>query len=170
VPDTKTKTINGDNFEISQPYAEGQTITAIEARVLNQTRSENIGNDTRAKLKEMKDAGKSLEEMQAYVSEIDKEYEFTAAQARAAAKLDPYEKEAQKIAREQIKLHLAADGRKLSVAPEGYTEEQWKEKIDAEVERVALLPEVVKAAKQVVDARKKQGESIAAAMAEGSTL
>ena len=44
---SKTITILGEKFEITAPYAEGQTLTAVEARVLNQTRAENIGNNLR---------------------------------------------------------------------------------------------------------------------------
>jgi len=120
-----SKTINGVAFEISQPYAEGHVITEAEARVLNQTRSENIGNNLRAKLKEMADAGASEAELQALVAEKDAEYVFTLSNARASRVLDPVEKEANKIARELLKDHLAQTGRKLTVAPEGLTQEEW---------------------------------------------
>lgn len=167
--ETKTKTINGLQFEISQPYQEGHTISAVEARVLNQTRSENIGNNVRTKIKEMQDAGEDPANMQAHVAEVDQDYEFTAAAARSAQKLDPYEREALKIARELLKNHLAQTGRKLTVAPEGFTEEEWKEKIDAEAERLAGSDEIVKAAKSAVDARKKRADKLEAAL-EGTSL
>lgn len=156
----KSKTIDGDSYEISQPYAEGHVLTAIEARVLNQTRAENVGNNARAKLKEMKEGGASLEAMQAFIGELDSNYVFTASGARAAAKLDPYEKEAQKKARELLRAHLAETGRKLTVAPDGFTDEEWEEKIEAEVERIAALPEIIKAAKQDVDNRKKRADAM----------
>lgn len=166
MPEAKAKTIDGDTYTISQPYEEGHTITAIEARVLNQTRAENIGNNVRAKLKEMKEAGESAEALQAYVSEVDAEYEFTASAARAAAKLDPVEREALKMARALLKDHLAESGRKLTVAPEGsgMTDEEWKEKVDAEAERIAASDEVMKAAKKEVDARNKRADSLATAL------
>jgi hypothetical protein len=90
MPETKTKTIEGKNFEISQPYEEGHVISAIEARVLNQTRSENIGNNVRAKLKEAIEAGQPDDALAALVAEVDAAYQFTAAGTRAAARLDPY--------------------------------------------------------------------------------
>jgi hypothetical protein len=167
--ETKTKTIEGKNFEISQPYAEGHTITAIEARVLNQTRSENIGNNIRAKLKAAIEEGQSDDQLAALVAELDASYEFTAAGTRAAAKLDPYEKEAIKMARELVKQNLAASSRKLTVAPEGLTDEEWEEKVGAEVERVATLDVVIDAARKEVDARKKRADKLATAL-EGSTL
>lgn len=169
MPDPKTKTIEGRNFDISQPYDEGHVLTAIEARVLNQTRSENIGNNVRAKLKEAIEAGHDDAALSAIVSEVDAAYAFTAAGARAAARLDPYEREARKIARELLKAHLAESGRKLTVAPEGSTQEEWDEKIEAEVDRIATMDTVLEAAKKEVDAKKKRADKLASAL-EGSTL
>lgn len=167
--ETKTKTIEGRNFEISQPYVEGHTISAIEARVLNQTRSENIGNNVRAKLKTAIEEGQPDDALAQLVAELDSTYEFTAAGARAAAKLDPYEREARKMARELIKQNLAESGRKLNTAPEGMTDEEWEEKIEAETDRIATLDVVIDAAKKEVDARKKRADKLATAL-EGSTL
>ena len=158
------KTINGLQFEISEPYTEGHTITAIEARVLNQTRSENIGNNTRAKIKEMQEANASEQEISDYVSSVDTDYVFTAAGVSASRKLDPVEKEAVKIARDLLRAHLATSGRKLTVAPEGMTDEEWDDKVAAEVERIAALDEVVKAAKKNVDAKNKQAATLAEAL------
>lgn len=164
-----SKTINGVAFEISQPYAEGHVITEAEARVLNQTRSENIGNNLRAKLKEMADAGASEAELQALVAEKDAEYVFTLSNARASRVLDPVEKEANKIARELLKDHLAQTGRKLTVAPEGLTQEEWDEKVASEVDRLAAGEAVMAAAKKRVDARRKTAESLANAL-EGASI
>lgn len=162
------KLINGIAFDISQPYEAGHTVTEAEARVLNQTRAENIGNNLRAKLKEMAEAGASEDELRSLVAEKDAEYVFTLAGARASRQLDPYEREAVKIAREMLRDHLAASGRKLTVAPEGVTEEEWEEKVGAEVDRIAALDEVIKAATQRVDARKKQADKLKDALGETS--
>lgn len=167
--ETKTKTIEGKNFEISQPYTEGHTITAIEARVLNQTRSENIGNNIRAKLKAAIEEGQSDDALAQLVADLDASYEFTAAGTRAAAKLDPYEKEARKMARDLIKQNLAETGRKLTVPPEGTTQEEWDEKIEAEVDRIATLDVVLEAARKEVDARTKRADKLKTAL-EGTTL
>jgi len=167
--ETKTKMIEGRNFEISQPYVEGHVLSAIEARVLNQTRAENIGNNVRAKLKEAIDVGKSDDELAAMVAEVDANYVFTAAGTRAAAKLDPVEREARKIAREQLRSYLALTGRKIGVPPEGETEESWEEKVEAELDRVAALDNVVEAARKEVDAKRKRADKLASAL-EGSAL
>lgn len=166
---TKTKTINGLNFEISQPYAEGHTINEAEARVLNQTRSENIGNNVRAKLKEMAEAGNSPEEMAALVAERDAEYVFTLGNVGEGRRLDPYEKEAEKIARELLRSHLASTGRKLTVAPDGVAEDEWKAKVQAEVDRIATSPDVIATATKRVDSRKKEADKLLAAV-EGATI
>lgn len=162
------KTINGMQFELSAPYAEGQTIDALEARVLNQTRAENIGNNTRAKIKEMQEANASEQEIIDYVSSVDTEYKFTAGGVSSSRKLDPVEREAVKIARDLLKAHLAASGRKLTVAPEGLTDEEWEDKVTSEVERIASLDEVVKAASKAVAAKSKQAETLAAALSDVS--
>lgn len=167
--ETKTKTIEGKNFEISQPYQEGHTISAIEARVLNQTRSENIGNNVRAKLKAAIEEGQGDDALAALVAEVDSAYEFTAAGTRAAAKLDPYEREARKMARELLRAHLAESGRKLTVAPDGVTQEEWDEKIEAELDRISTIDSVIDAAKKEVDARKKRADKLATAL-EGTSL
>ena len=166
---TKTKTINGLNFEISQPYFEGHVVTEAEARVLNQTRSENIGNNVRAKLKEQIEAGATPEELASIVAERDAEYVFTLANVGESQKLDPYEKEANNMARSMLKNHLSKNGRKLTVTPEGSTDDEWKEKIGAEVDRIAQSAEVIKASKSIVDARRKQADNLLTAM-EGTTL
>lgn len=158
------KLINGVAFDISQPYVEGHTINAAEAKVLNQTRAENIGNNLRARLKEMVEAGESEDALRALVAERDAEYVFTLSNAGESRRADPVERAAMKIAKEQLKLHLAETGRKLNVAPEGYTEDEWAEKIDAELERVSQHPDVVAAAKKEVEARTKRADKLAAAL------
>lgn len=172
MPEAKTKVIDGDSYTISQPYEAGHQINEIEARVLNQTRAENIGNNIRAKLKELKETAetegwgdkKLSNALEKAVAELDASYEFTAAATRSAAKLDPVEKEARKQARELLKDHLAATGRKLTVAPEGVTDEEWAEKIEAEVDRISAIPEVMEAAREAVAARTNRAEKMAAAL------
>ena len=158
--EAKTKTINGIEFTISQPYDTGHVCTEAEAKALNQTRSENIGNNVRAKLKEMQEKGESADAMSAYVAEVDGKYEFTLAAVAASRKLDPVEREARNLAKELLKSHLATSGRKLTVAPEGLTEDEWKEKVEAEIERIATSDAVLKQAKKNVDAKKKAADSL----------
>lgn len=174
MPEAKSKIIDGTSYMISQPYEPGHPITEVEARVLNQTRGENIGNNVRAKLKEIKETAAKEEwgekklsnALEKQVAEIDSTYEFTAAAARAGRKLDPVEREANKKARALLKDHLAESGRKLTVPPEGTSQEDWDERIDNEVERIAALPEIVEAARQDVEARQSRAEKMANAIGD----
>lgn len=163
---SKTKTINGIAFTISQPYAEGHVLNAIEAKVLNQTRSENIGNNLRTSLKTAQDEGKSEAELSAMVAELDAKYEFNLRTASESRKMDPYEKEAQNIARALVKDHLAKTGRKLTVAPEGTTKDEWDAKVTAQVDDIASRPNVIAAAKKQVDARKKSADALMESLGE----
>lgn len=160
---TKDKIIHGQPFQISQPYAEGHTLTAVEAKVLNQVRSENIGNNMRGLVKEAVEKGtpEAITAVQAKITEYDNEYSFAIPGEGSARITDPYEKEGLALATKLIKESLAASGRKINVVPEGSTKEEWDAKVQAEKERIAALPEVVAAAKKNVDARKKQTESLA---------
>jgi len=158
--ETKPKVINGISFEISQPYTAGHQLTELEAKVLNQTRSENIGNNVRQKVKDLQDEGASVEDIRAVVAEVDANYEFRSVSEGTSRSVDPYEREARRIARDLLKEHLASTGRKITVAPEGETEDEWKDKIAAQVDKIAANPEVLATAKKNVDAKKKQGEKL----------
>lgn len=160
MPEPKSRIISGIAFEIRQPYEAGHVLTEIEARVLNQTRSENVGNNVREKIKTAQEEGKSEDEIRSFVADFDAEYVFNPAREGTGRVVDPYEREARKIARELLKAHLADSGRKLTVAPDGLTEDEWKDKVEAEVDRIASNEEVLKAAKKNVDAKKKQGEAL----------
>lgn len=163
-----TKIINGLEFEISLPYSEGYIINVAEAKALNQTRAENIGNNTRAKIKEMQEANTPVEEIREYVAGIDANYVLTLAAVGSSRKLDPVEREAQKLAKELLKAHLMQTGRKLTVAPEGKTDEEWELEVQEEVDRIAAIEDILKAAKSNVDAKRKQSEKLAAAIGLGS--
>lgn len=158
----KEKIINGLAFLVAQPYAAGHTLTEIEAKVLNQVRSENIGNNLRKAVKEAQDAGKPEDEIKALVAAYDAEYVFTAAgDGSGRIVLDPIEREARNIAKDIIKEKLAGMGRKLSTIPEGHTKESWAEKLEENISKVAAQEAVLKAAKKAVDEKKKRTEALA---------
>lgn len=166
--ETRPKVINGISFTILQPYTAGHVLTELEAKVLNQTRSENIGNNVRQAIKDMQDGAGKFEEagpqsetaIIAYVTEFDAAYEFKSASEGARTSRDPYETEARKIAKELVKTSLAAKGRKLTDVPEGLTEDEWKDKLDSEIDRIASSEKVLAAAKKNVDAKRKQSETL----------
>lgn len=157
----KKKIINGLTFLVAQPYAEGHVCTAAEAKALNQTRSENIGNNVRQRIKDMLAENKPEAEIVAMVAEVDNAYEFNMSSVSSARQLDPVEREARKIARELLKAHLAQTGRKLTVAPEGETDESWKEKIEDQLDDLQTNPEILKVANENVKAKAKQADKLA---------
>lgn len=164
MPENKDKLIDGEKFSITQPYAEGHVVTAAEAKALNQTRSENIGNNLREAVKAAKakrDAAENPDDtdfigLPSLVAKYDAEYTFAMGGSGVSTrKLDPIEREAKKIADETIKAHLAKTGRKISVTPEGETDESWAEKIDAQRDKLMTADNVVKLAKKRVAERQK---------------
>lgn len=106
--DNKEITVQGVLVEVSQPYKEGDSITEAEARALNQVRAENIGNNCRAKIKEMVesaggDTDKIAADARALVAEKDKDYIFTLASVGGGAtRLDPLTKECRALARQYV--------------------------------------------------------------------
>lgn len=158
---TKSKIIDGLSFEINQPYELGHTLSEAEAKALNQLRSENIGNNLRALVKKAKEEGKEGDLAQA-VAQYDSQYTFSMGGAGGTRVVkDPVEREARAIAKEVIKAHLAAQGRKLSTVPEGMTEDQWKEKLEETIDDVASREETLKEARKAVAAKEKRSAALA---------
>lgn len=152
------------DFTVAQPYDEGYgPINAAEARVLNQTRRENLANNFRSAVQAFKDgaegAAASVEDLQAKFGELDAGYVFTIANTGTAArKLDPVEREARNIARDLLRQALADAGQKYSEVPEGSTEDEWTAFKEAKIDEIAGMDEVVKTAKATVKARQGAGK------------
>jgi hypothetical protein len=150
--------ILGINFEINTPYDEGHTINAAEAKVLNQTRRENISNAVRAKIKELQSEDGSYTDeaaakAQELVAEYNANYVFTLASAGGGRTAkDPIQKEAESLARAAITAQLKAAGRKVSDVD--------KEKLAEKIAQVAEMPEIIKQAKARVAARNKMVEGL----------
>jgi hypothetical protein len=162
VAEKKTISILDMDFDVSMPYEAGHTLTEAEAKVLNQTRRENLGNNMRAKVKAHLDGAEgalTAEQLQELFAKNDAEYVFTMANASAAVKYTPEEKEARKIARDYIRQQLAAQVPpvKIGEKPEGFegTDDDWDNAIEAEIDRISQEPQVVKIAKDTVKARSK---------------
>jgi hypothetical protein len=159
--EAKTKIIDGESFQISQPYTAGHTLTEIEARVLNQVRSENIGNNLRSAIKDAKDKrdkgdSADFDKLADLVAQYDAEYTFaTPGAGGSTRKLDPVEREALALAKDYVKADLAKKGRKVSQVPEGLTEDEWKAKLENAYETVAGREEIIKLAKQRVAQKQK---------------
>lgn len=163
--EAKTIEILGVEFSVTMPYDAGHTINEAEAKVLNQTRRENLGNNFRAKVKAFNDndegAASSIDELQSQFAELDAAYVFTLSTASAAVKRTPEEKEAINIAKNYIKAQLDAAGRKITDVPKGedgnavMSQEDWDDAVTQEIERIAATEEVKKMAKDIVKARDK---------------
>lgn len=149
---TKEISIHGEKFTVGAPYAEGHTLTAVEAKVLNQVRAENIGNNFRADVKKALDGGGNLAEVRAKFVEYDGTYTF-AAGGSTRTPVDPVEREAQSIAKLAVKDKIREKHGKS--VKEYLAVEGNQEKYDAAVEQIASQDDVLKEAKKRVAARKK---------------
>ena len=146
----KTISISGETFEVSAPYAAGQTINEAEAKTLNQTRAENIGNNFRAAVKKALEEGK-IAEVRAAIAEYDASYQFSMTATRQP--IDPIESEAFKIAREVVKARIAE---KTGLTLKKYLETEGNQaKYDAAVEKMAAQDDTLKLAKKRVAEKKK---------------
>ena len=152
--------LDTDGFTVTLPYLAGHSINEAEAKVLNQTRKENLGNNFRPKVRAYQDAvaeGKdpevSLEQLIADFAKLDAEYVFTIANVAASAKLTPEEREARNLAKEYVKNALEEMGLKIGTPPEGHTEESWKDTVEANVTEIAGTDEIKKLAAETVKKR-----------------
>jgi hypothetical protein len=164
MPTSKPITILGvDGFNVTFPYEAGHTLTEAEAKVLNQTRRENLGNNFRKSVQDYLDKQESgdtdaptLAALQAEFVDLDANYIFTLSNAGTSRVVkDPVEKEARKLAKEAVIAKLAENGMKFNVAPEGYTDDQWAEVMETNVEAFAADEQIVKMAKNIVKERSK---------------
>lgn len=168
MPEQKKKLIAGEEFMISQPYAAGHVLNEVEAKTLNQTRAENIGNNLRETVKDAiakRDAGDSsaYDALAATVAAYDAEYTFAMGGSGVSTrKLDPIEREAKAIATELIKNDLATKGRKWTQVPEGLTKDEWEAKRDAVLEQVMTRDDVIALAKKRVKEKEKLAGGIEA--------
>lgn len=159
--ETKTISIQGVEVPVRQPYAAGHVLTDHEARALNQTRAENIGNNFRAQIKaavEGKEGAESLDSILAKLAEYDATYEFTARVAGSRSTATPLDKMTAKIARNWLVAKLKEQGTTLKA----YIEANGEATVDEKLEAIAANEQIIKLAK---DELKKQ-EKAAAALAE----
>lgn len=142
---------NDVHVSVAQPYAEGHVLTAVEAEKLNHVLADSIRTAIMAKLKRMAetegfDAATASAEFQSYADS----YSFTIRSAKEPA--DPVEKEAHKLAKQQV---LAAI-RNRGGNPKDYSEEQISEYV-AKV--LAHKPEIrEEAARRIESARNMAGD------------
>jgi hypothetical protein len=151
IENMKTITIGGENFEVTAPYLAGHAISEAEAKVLNQTRAENIGNNFRSAVKDALAKNEGMDAVRAQLATYDAAYNFSMG-GTTRQPIDPIESEAFKIAREVVKAKLQAKGLKVK---DYCSTEAGQAKYDAAVEKVASQDDTIKLAKQRVASRKK---------------
>tara|TARA_R110000851_G_scaffold311707_1_gene471980 strand:+ start:89 stop:670 length:582 start_codon:yes stop_codon:yes gene_type:complete len=175
---TKEITIQTVAFEIVQPYAEGHTCSEAEAKALNQTRSENVRNNTATLVKAaLKEAGTTdvadedgemvatqnelsddaMLDLVERVAEYDAGYEFTMASVGAGrASRDPVEVEAMKIARTSVHAGLKEAGHTVKSYTHdeaGELIESQRDKLNAVIANAAAQEAVIAEAKSIVASR-----------------
>lgn len=152
----KTMTIQGVVVEVSTPYEAGHQITEAEAKALNQVRAENVGNNLRKTITDMKEAaGGDVEaikaDVQAMVTEYEASYEFTLASVGggSTSRLDPLTKEARSIARQFI----AAKLREAGISQKEYLESNGEDAIKIKIAELAENPQVIELAQKALNER-----------------
>lgn len=167
---TQSIRIQGFDFTVPAPYAEGHVLTAVEASNLNQLFGENIRNNVAGKIKTAKEkfveAGNSADAFTLDIAVAGGEgqpdttlraicqgyadaYAFGVRTARTVEPADPVEREAKRIATEMVNSALASNNVKKKDLPEG--------KFDEMVSKVATKEDVVKEAKRRVKAKEGIG-------------
>ncbi|NJL70386.1 MAG: hypothetical protein HC888_01650 [Candidatus Competibacteraceae bacterium] len=157
---TKTLTIYGLTAEISAPFTEGHVCTAAEAKALNQTRTENISNNVRKAIGDLRNEdGTFTAEAQAkalsLIAEADAKYVFTLINVGSGRKVvDPVEREAISIA----KAGLTAKLKERNETIKGYDEKNGEGAFATKVEEVAQREDVRKVAAKRVKERAAASE------------
>lgn len=159
---TLSLSIYGLVFDVTAPYAEGHVLNAAEAKTLNQVRKENIGNNVRKRIADLKGEAETFTEEQAaeaasIVAEVDTNYEFTLSSARGTTSRDPLDVMCTKLAREWIAQQLREKGTTVKAYKEDKGEDTYNEK----VAEVAEHPQIVALAKERVAAQKAEADAMA---------
>lgn len=101
-------TIQGETFEIGQPFGEGHICNANQAAALNQLLAENIRNNFGAQMKKAEKDGKDIPD-QADLDTYVEKYEF-GIRTGGFASADPVEREARKMAADHVKAAWRDEG------------------------------------------------------------
>ena len=152
--ETKEISLLDQVFSISAPYAAGHVLLEAEAKALNQTRAENIGNNFRKKVKAaldgipLKEGGPipTLADITAEIAAYDATYNCSMPSA-GREPIDPVEREAKKIATQIVSEKIRASGRKIKDVDE--------DKFDGAVAKIMEREDVQAEAKRRVKAQKK---------------
>ena len=155
---TRTIAIKGVEFEVAAPYTAGPTeLTEAEAKVLNQTRAENIANNFRKRinaaleLESDQERDEAMAKIREDFTKYEADYEFTMAAAGGGSTMTPLEREARKAARTWLSNQLKAK----DVTVKAYKESVGEEGYEAKLEEIAAHPEIQKLAKKALAEKEK---------------
>jgi hypothetical protein len=160
--DTKTIQIAEIDVTVRTPYAAGHVINEHEARALNQTRAENIGNNFRKALAAAKkgEGSKTVEAILAEIAEYDANYVFSAGRATGSGStMTPLEKMKLKLARNWLIAKLKAE---KQITLKAYIEQVGEPQVDSILDQVMATEQIEKLAKEEL----KRQEKTAGALAE----
>ena len=103
-PSLRDITIQGQEFTIEVPYANGHVLNAKEASQLNQVYLENVGNNFRNRVKELLEGGSTTDQIQIELDKYADEYEFGSRRSSGGTRkaADPIEREARALAKRAL--------------------------------------------------------------------
>ena len=109
-------TVKGIGLQVPVPYKEGHPLRSNEASVLNQTYAENLRNNlAKTVAKAISDANDDptrvdIKALQVVVDKYVPEYDFGVRRLGAGTPVDPVEREALRLAKEQVREAYKAKG------------------------------------------------------------
>lgn len=165
--DQKTIMIAGVEFTAPYKYAAGHALTEIEAKVLNQTRFENLRNNFASTVKasaEGKEGAVPADQLASKFAEYEASYEFAQpGTGTGATRLDPIEREAVSIATDIVKEKMRTLGKSWLPPKEASDEakEAYKATRDNKVAEIAGNEAVIAQARKNVAARSKGLDALA---------
>ena len=143
--------IGGIVFTAEDVYAEGDTLTASEAKALNQLRRENLRNNFRKKVKDAGDnpTSAAIAALKTEFASISETYEFAGQRAPRVTR-DPVLAIAKKLAKTMVRTGLKKKNIDIDTMADGL--------FDKLVAQCAERPDVMAEAKRQVEATKAIAE------------
>ena len=148
-----TRTLNlphNINLKISQPYSEGYVLTKVEADKLNQIFTDSIRSAVTSKLKRLGSDEMDHADLEMTFQNFADNYSFAKRAGKAAQ--DPVEKEATKLAKEQVFSAI----RKKGGNPADYSADQIADYVAKVLEHKPEIRE--EAARRIESSRQLAGD------------
>lgn len=157
---TKTISILGVEVALQTPYAAGHVLTEAEAKSLNQTRCENIGNNFRKAIKaaqEGAEGAKPLDQVLEEIAAYDATYAFTmGSTGTRRSSMTPLEREALR----EAKRWLVGKLKTMNSTLKAYTDEKGEEFVKGKLAEIAATDAIQAVAKKTLANAQKNAESV----------